>query len=68
MKIELYEYGVDLQLKEAAKVLRGAIGKKISKADKDTKIGEAIGIIETIDMLIYINNDEEKNDELNESV
>lgn len=68
MKIGLYEYGIDLQLAEVAKILRSAIGKKLSKEDKDAKISEAIGIVETIDMLITISCDEETTDECNESV
>lgn len=52
MKIELYEYGPELQLKHAGDILKEALGSKMSKCDKDIRIAEAMGIIDTIWMLI----------------
>lgn len=60
MKIELYEYGLEMRLKEAVDILRGAIGTKLSKKDKDVKIAEAIGIIDTVHFMIIVSEPEEK--------
>ena len=58
MNIELYEYGLDVQLTEAVKILRGAIGTILSKKDKDIQISEAIGIIDTVRLMINVSNPE----------
>lgn len=63
MNIELYEYGLDVQLTEAVKILRGAIGTKLSKNDKDIRISEAIGIIDTLRLMINVSNPETENEE-----
>lgn len=56
MKIELYEYGLDNQLGAAATILRGAMGKKLSKKDKDIRIAEAIGIIQTVNFMSVVSD------------
>lgn len=58
MNIELYEYGLDVQLTEAVKILRGAVGTKLSKNDKDIRISEAIGIIDTVRLMINVSDSE----------
>ena len=62
MIVELYEYGLDNRLNDAVTLLRGAIGKGISIRDKDTRIGEAIGIIDTVRNMIIINEDDTTDD------
>ena len=54
LNIKLYEYGLDESLKDAVTLLRGAIGNKLSKKDKDVKISEAIGVIDTARFMIDI--------------
>lgn len=58
MNIELYGYGLDVCLTEAVKILRGAIGGKLSKSDKDIRIGEAIGIIDTVRLMVVVSEPE----------
>ena len=58
MKIELYEYGLDMKLTEAVEILRGAKGKKLSKYDKDARISEAIGIIDTVRFMVNVSDPE----------
>ncbi len=58
MNIELYEYGLDTQLIDAVKILRGAIGTKLSKKDKDIRISEAIGIIDTVRIMVNVTESE----------
>ena len=60
MKIDLYEYGLDNSLIDAVKILRGAIGTKLSRKDKDIKIAEAIGIIDTVRMMTVVSEPEEQ--------
>lgn len=60
MNIKLYEYGWDNSLSDAIKILRGAMGLKLSKKDKDIKIAEAIGIIDTVCSMVYISESEEQ--------
>ena len=60
MNINLYEFGLDESLKMALECLRGAVGKKLSKNDKDLAIKEAIGIIDTIRMMVVVTNPEWK--------
>lgn len=54
MIIDLYEYGLDTQLTEAVKLLRGGIGNTLSKHEKDLRISEAIGIIDTVRLMVII--------------
>lgn len=54
MNIELYEYGLGNSLIDAVKILRGAIGAKLSKKDKDIRISEAIGIIDTVRIMVNV--------------
>lgn len=60
MNISLYEYGLDMQLKEAVEILRGGMGKKLSKKDKDIRIAEAIGIIETVCRMVIVSDPEQQ--------
>ena len=60
MDIRLYEYGIDNSLIDAVKILRGAMGTKLSKKDKDVKIAEAIGIIDTVRIMSVVSEPEEK--------
>ena len=60
MDIKLYEYGLDNSLIDAVKILRGAMGTKRSKKDKDIKIAEAIGIIDTARVMIIVSEPEEQ--------
>ena len=57
MKIELYEHGLDNRLGAAVTILRGALGKKLSKKDKDVRIAEAIGIIDTVNFMVIVSDD-----------
>lgn len=57
MKIELYEYGYDDSFDVLSKILREALEKKTSKRDKDVRIAQAIGIIETIRNLTITSTD-----------
>ena len=54
LKIELSEYGLDDTLNDIRGRLRGALGKKVSKKNKDTAIREAIASLEAIRNMIYI--------------
>lgn len=58
MTIDLYEFGLDMQLEEAVKILRMAGHDNLSKKDKNIKIAEAIGIIETVQMMIKVSEPE----------
>lgn len=60
MNIELYEFGLDTSLINAVEILRGAMGTKISEKDKDIKIAEAIGIIDTVRLMVIVSEPEEK--------
>ena len=62
MNIELYEYGLDTQLTEAVKLLRGAIGNTLSKHEKDLRISEAIGIIDTVRLMVIVSEPEQAAD------
>lgn len=55
MNIELYEYGVEQSLDALARLLRSAIGSKLSKKDKDLRISEAVGIVDTLQLLTVVN-------------
>lgn len=58
MNIDLYEYGLDTCLTEAVKILRDAVGGKLSKNDKDIRISEAIGIIDTVRLMVIVSEPE----------
>lgn len=58
MNIDLYDYGLDTCLTEAVKILRGAVGGKLSKYDKDIRISEAIGIIDTVRLMVVVSEPE----------
>lgn len=60
MNIELYEYGLDTKLSEAVNILRGTIGNTLSKKDKDRRISEAIGIIDTVRIMVNVFEPEEQ--------
>ena len=60
MDIELNGYGLDNSLIDAVEILRGAMGTKLSKKDKDIKIAEAIGIIDTARIMIIVSEPEEQ--------
>lgn len=60
MNIKLYEYGLDNSLTDAVTILRGAMGTKLSKRDKDIKIAEAIGIIDTARIMTIVSEPEEQ--------
>ena len=60
MNIELYEYGVEQSLDTATRILRSALGTKLSKRDKDVRIAEAIGIIDNLQRLIYVKTEDGK--------
>lgn len=60
MNISLYEYGLDMQLKEAVEILRGGMGKNLSKKDKDIRIAETIGIIETVRQMVIVSDPEQQ--------
>ena len=60
MDIKLYEYGLDHSLKDAVDILRGAMGSKLSKKDKDIKIAEAIGIVDTVRIMTIVQEPEEQ--------
>lgn len=60
MDIKLYEYGLDNSLIDAVNILRGAMGTKLSKRDKDIKIAEAIGIIDTARIMVVVSEPEEQ--------
>lgn len=60
MNIKLYEYGLDNSLTDAVTILRGAMGTKLSKKDKDIKIAEAIGIIDTVRLMVVVSEDIEE--------
>ena len=63
MNIELYEYGLDTNLKEAEKILLAALESK-DKWVKDLKMSEVLGIIEgTRRMFMVIFDNEETKDE-----
>lgn len=55
MNIELYEYGVEQSLDTATRILRSALGTKLSKKEKDLRIREVVGIIDTLQRLIIVN-------------
>jgi hypothetical protein len=63
MNIKLNEYGLDNSLIEAVNILRGAIGTKLSKKDKDIKIAEAIGIIDTARIMVIVSEPEEEQED-----
>lgn len=64
MNIELYQYGLNMRLDSAVRILRSALGKKLSKRDKDVRISEAIGIIETASVMVDVTEPEEKQEEV----
>jgi hypothetical protein len=66
MKIELYEYGLDARLNDAVRILRSALGTKLSKKDKDILISEAIGIVETAQFMVMVSDPEQATDVGNE--
>jgi hypothetical protein len=63
MNVELYTYGLENKLDEAIRLLRGAIGTKVSKHEKDLRISEAVGIIGTVNHMVDISNPEEEEEE-----
>jgi hypothetical protein len=58
MSIELYEYGIEQSLDAAVKILRGALGTSLSKKDKDLRIREAVGIIDTLQWLLVVKTED----------
>ena len=54
MKIELYEYGLDVRLQEAERELRSGLAAKLSKRDKDVCIAKALGTIETLRLMLTV--------------
>jgi hypothetical protein len=60
MDITLHGYGLDNSLIDAVTILRAAMGTKLSKKDKDIKIAEAIGIIDTARIMIIVSEPEEQ--------
>lgn len=60
MNIILNEYGLDNSLIDAVNILRDAMGTKLSKKDKDIKIAEAIGIIDTARIMTVVSEPEEQ--------
>ena len=64
MKIDLYEFGLDESLKMALTCLRSAVGNGSSKKDKDLAIKEAIGIIDTVRMMVVVTDQESQEEEV----
>ena len=62
-KIELYEYGFELTLREVSLRLRDAIGSKVSKKRKDEVICQAFGVIETLVNVLLISPDDVEDDD-----
>ena len=58
MNIELYEYGVEQSLDTATRILRSALGAKLSKKEKDLRISEAVGIVDTLQRLMVVKTED----------
>ena len=65
MNIKLYEFGLDESLKAIEQELRGALGSKLSKQDKDARISKVLGAVETLRLMVIV-SDEESTDAGNE--
>lgn len=63
MNIELYEYGVEQSLDVLARILRGAMGTKLSKKEKDLRISEAVGIVDTLQRLTVVKTEDGKTED-----
>ena len=59
MKLKLYEYSIEQSFDVLLKLLRSALGNKISKKNKDLRIAEAIGIIDAMDRMLLIDKEED---------
>ena len=62
MNIDIYEYGVENNLKEAEELLRSALVNN-NKHVKNKQIAEALGIIEAVRHIIFIYEDYEDEEE-----
>lgn len=60
MNIKIYECGLDIKLSEAVDILKIALSSTLSKHDKNIKIAEAIGIIDTVRLMVDISEPEEQ--------
>ena len=59
MKIELNEYGLNISLDEAVKLLRCTLCDKLPKKNRQAKVAEALGIIETVNRMAWVSDPEE---------
>jgi hypothetical protein len=48
ISLELYNYGIENTCKEVETILRGVLGQKVSKQEKDIAIAKAMGMVSTI--------------------
>ena len=62
MNIELYKYGIEQSLDTATRILRSALGTKLSKKEKDLRIREVIGIIDTLQRLTVVEDEDGVNE------
>lgn len=58
LNIELTQYGVDDTLKLVTDNLKAALGRNISKKQKDNTIQRAIGSLETLYCLVLVTDTE----------